>query len=102
MSNVTDVILLLSLVEEQDDDGTMMALDSLNASMVACGLPAFVRVDHMAGGGKSFQSAVFLLAGNDLKGSVLAELVRRQAWCDPTSVQLFVKYEEDERFQIVC
>lgn len=100
MSRVTDLILTEfdSVGGDSDMPEPMVKINDYLGKHNS----AFKKCDEHAGGGKFMQVGVWLAAANYL-GDVaeLVEVVIHQRWTDPEYVQLFVKEEEDNKFQMV-
>jgi hypothetical protein len=101
MSVVTDVIVLVSLAEEDPED-TFPPIDKINNWLLAHG--QYVGLNHLngnEGGHKAWQADVFGGAFNHLDISEFARMVAMVQWKSPDRVQLLVKGEEDEVWGLV-
>lgn len=97
MSNVTNVILHISILEEWDENAPILPVVELNKCLEELHT-SFNQVDQYAGGGKVFESTVFLAAFNHTSTETIVQLVQSQSWKYPEDVQLFVMEQEDDRF----
>lgn len=102
MSRVTNVILHVSILEENEcEDGPLVQVVALNRVLSAEDYKtSFERVDQYAGGGKVFEATVFMAAFNHAATYELLRLIRARPWTYPDEVQVFVKEEEEEGFTI--
>lgn len=95
MSQVADVILTMSLME---DNGTECpALVFINVWLAIMDYGELKRVDSLAGGGKAMQAAVFLGAFNYLRIHSFTQIVNSAPWKYRAGMALFIK-GEDGRF----
>lgn len=101
MSVVTDVIVLVSLAEEDPED-TFPPIDEINNWLLSHG--QHVGLNHLngnEGGHKAWQCDVFGGAFNYLNADEFARTVATAQWKSPDRVQLLVKGEEDEIWGLV-
>ncbi len=97
MSNVTNVILHISILEEWREDEPIVPIGELNKCLDELHT-SFSRVDQYAGGGKVFEANVFMAAFNHTPTDEIIRLVKSQSWKYPKEVQLFIMEQEDDRF----
>jgi hypothetical protein len=100
MSDVTDVILTLSLIEESGEDCSLPAVERVNECLVLKNHGKLERVEGHAGGRKAFQAVVLLGAFNYLDIDDLVNAIAAQRWEAPEDVQLFIKREHDDTFTL--
>ena len=97
MSNVTNVILHISILEEGQEDEPILPIGELNKCLEDLHT-SFSRVDQYAGGGKVFEAEVFMAAFNHTPTAEIVRLVKIQSWKYPQDVQLFIMEQEEDRF----
>lgn len=97
MSNVTNVILHVSILEEERDDEPIAPIGELNRCLEKLHT-SFTQVDQYAGGGKVFEATVFMAAFNHVSTEKIVQLVQSQSWQYPDEVQLFIMEQEDDGF----
>ena len=97
MSNVTNVILHISIVEEQYEDEPILPVIELNKCLDKLHT-RFNQVDQYAGGGKVFEATVFMAAFNHTSIAEIVRLVKSQSWKYPKEVQLFIMEQDDDGF----
>ncbi len=101
MSRVTNVILHVSILEEDEcEDGPIVQVVALNRVLMEECRTSFERVDQHAGGGKFFEATVFMAAFNHCPTPDIIAFVRQQQWTYPEDVQVFVKEQEDDGFAL--
>lgn len=96
MSQVTNVLILLSSLEENMDD----KVPSMNMVQEFLGpLRQLKRVDgNVAGGNKAMECIVYAGAFTGIISRELIGIVRKTAWVNPFAVQLLIKDDWDESF----
>lgn len=100
MSTVTDVIITLSLIEEDSGCKPSPAMLNINSYLCAKSMGCFNRIDDCAGGRKTFQAQIWAGAFNHLNIEELLNTVASQSWEDRESVQIFVKEEGQDTFAL--
>lgn len=100
MSRVTNVILTAACAEDIDDNDHANAMESVNQWLAEKNYGEFARVDGNAGGTKAMEAFVFLGAFNYLDLVAFLAVVGAAPWQQPENVRVFVKQQEDERFDV--
>lgn len=100
MSVVTDVILCVSLSEEQGDDN-FPAIDFINKWLRAAGYGELNHLNRHEGGFKAWQLDVFGGAFNYLDIEGFTERLLSAPWEQPECVRLIIKGEDDEVMEMV-
>lgn len=108
MSYVTDIILIVDILEEENKEtGEYRLVKRLNAEMARIhpsqagpDWPMFVRVDKTSGGGKVMQASVFQAAINFLDEVAFWELLRSIPWEHPENLQIVMKRENETLFTL--
>lgn len=100
MSHVTDVILTVSLLEQNDvyPADVYPAVEALNTWLSERDKGELKRVDSFAGGRKAVQAAVFMGAFNFLDIPEFVAAVAAAPWGYRDGLALFVKNEYADRF----
>lgn len=97
MSNVTNVILHISIAEEEREDKPIPPIFELNLCLEQLNT-SFKQVDQHAGGGKAFEAVVFMAAFNNVLTQEIVGIVASRSWKYPEDVQLFIMEQEDDLF----
>ncbi len=97
MSNVTNVILHISILEEEKEDEPIAPIVGLNRCLKKLHT-SFEQVDQHAGGGKTFEATVFMAAFNHTPTTEIVRLVESRSWKHPEEVQLLIMEQEEDRF----
>lgn len=98
MSQVTNIILALSLFEGVEDDTCYPWVDVINQWLAERGNGKLQRVDALAGGVKEMEAAVFIGAFNYLDIPKFIKAVDACDWEDRDGLSLFMKDSEAARF----
>jgi hypothetical protein len=91
MSKVTNIIITTAI----DEPGVL----NLNHALWLIEHPGFHQVDQHCGGNKAFESHVWLAAFNHLDIEEFKAIARAAAWEEPDRVQIFIREEQEERFE---
>lgn len=97
VSNVTNVILHVSILETEREDEPIAPIVGLNRCLKKLNT-SFNQVDQYAGGGKVFEATVFMAAFNHTPTAEIVRLVESRSWQYPDEVQLFVMEQDAEGF----
>jgi hypothetical protein len=101
MSVITDIILLTFIRDREANGGRLNAeklSEYLSENYRSNG---FVQVDGYAGGNRAMQCNVFITAVNYLDHDEFIEVFNSIEWEYPESVQLLLKCEDCDTFEII-
>lgn len=97
MSVVTNIIIAFGF-DEEEEENIFPAINSIDNWLESHGYGKFARVDHLSGGKKAMESAVFMGAFNHLDISGFRKMVSDAPWVYPGGVSLMILFEQGERF----
>ena len=100
MSYVADVILT-TFLEGEGIDEPCKGVVELNEWLDSENYGILQRVDQYTGGRKAQQADIYLGAFNYLDIGAFVEKIKSIKWVDPEYVQLFLKDEDDDLFNII-
>lgn len=99
MSTVTNIILTTGL----SDRRAVEAINRNYGHVVETQLVRVFSLSHMTcvGGNKELECCVHVSAVNNLNEKQLISLIEMITWSDPDEVQLFLKRQNDDKFEEV-
>lgn len=99
MSVVSNVVLLMSC-GESDDAEDIPGLNTLNAWLAGQNQGALYRVEDHGHNRKAMECHVAIGAFNHLYVEEFLEAFRTAPWCEPDTVQLMFKGQDDHEFSM--
>ena len=100
MSRVTNVILTAHVGLQDGSDPEIDAVNTFLQKTNGCGQGKFVDVTDHAGGAKHMECRVYLSAFNYADTDFILRAIDQAPWRDRDMVQVFVKEQEEEVFQL--
>ena len=99
MSRVTNVILTTH-VAPCGDDSEIVSVNAYLQKVAGCVGDSFVEVSDHSGGTKRMECRVYLAAFNHVETELILAAVDQAPWADKDMVQVFVKEQEEDKFQL--
>src|SRR6185437_11150217 len=100
MSRVTNVIITAHVGSLDHSDAEIDSVNRFLREMGGGGGGEFIEVSQHAGGPKHMECRIYLSAFNHADMNVIMSAVNQAAWRDKDMVQVFVKEQEQELFQL--
>ncbi len=100
MSRVTNVILTTNVGPSHGGDPEIDTVNTSLRNAITGPNGEFVEVSRHAGGAKHMEVRVYLAAFNHVDAEVILQAVHHVPWADIEMVQVFIKEQEDEVFEL--
>ena len=106
MSNVTNVLLSFSVMEEKvqgwDSDSPYILMNTINAWLMERSYGAFGQdVDHVSGGHKHLETPLYAAGFNYFNLDDFLNMLRTLPWKEPENVQVFVQEQDEDKFRLI-
>lgn len=100
MSRVTNAIITAHVGSQGDSDSEIDSVNEFLRKTEGGGSGEFVEVSQHAGGAKYMECRVYVSAFNQADTDVIVRAVGQAPWRDKEIVQLFIKEQEHNLFQL--
>jgi hypothetical protein len=100
MSRVTNAIITAHVGPHGDSDSEIDSVNGFLRETQGGGSGEFVEVSQHAGGTKHMECRVYVSAFNHADTDVVVRAVEQAPWQDKEMVQLFIKEQEEDLFQL--
>jgi len=105
MSNVTNVILSFSIIEEEyelQDFQHYKIMDKINQWLYDSKYGQFSKeLTEYAGGNKVTETPIYIAAFNHFNIDAFVEFIKTLNWEEPEDVQIFIQTQDEDRFLII-